>query len=89
MNYTIFKNFQTFSISDRGHLLNDAFSLAEAALIDYDIALHLTSYLTNENEYVPWSVASTNLLNLKNQLLYTPQYDKFEVRLNQSKILRK
>ncbi|KAJ6640396.1 Glutamyl aminopeptidase, partial [Pseudolycoriella hygida] len=56
------------SIADRAHLINDVFSLAEATLIDYDVALELTSYLTNESEYVPWSVASTNLLNLKSRL---------------------
>lgn len=74
--------FQALSISDRGHLINDAFSLAEATLLDYDVALNLTSYLTKETEYVPWSVASTNLLNLKNQLYYTPQFSKFSVSFN-------
>lgn len=60
-------------------MINDAFSLAEATLLSYDIALDLTSYLTNETEYVPWSVASTNLLSLKNQLYHTPQFSKFSV----------
>lgn len=70
--------FQALSVSDRGHLLNDAFSLAEATLLSYDIALTLTNYLKNETEYVPWSVASTNLLNLKNRLSPAPN-EKFQV----------
>lgn len=59
---------ETLSIANRGHLINDAFSLAEATILPYETALNLTSYLTKETQYVPWSVASTNLLNLKNRL---------------------
>ncbi|XP_037030240.1 glutamyl aminopeptidase isoform X2 [Bradysia coprophila] len=59
---------ETLSIADRAHLINDAFSLAEATLLPYETALTLTSYLATETQYVPWSVASTNLLNLKNRL---------------------
>ncbi|KAG4074313.1 hypothetical protein HA402_008722 [Bradysia odoriphaga] len=62
----------TLSIADRAHLINDAFSLAEATLLPYETALSLTSYLAAETQYVPWSVASTNLLNLKNRLSGEP-----------------
>lgn len=63
---------ETLSIADRAHLINDAFSLAEATLLPYETALDLTSYLAAETQYVPWSVASTNLLNLNDRLSGEP-----------------
>jgi glutamyl aminopeptidase len=39
--------------------LNDAFNLADAQQLSYDVALDLTKYLVNENQYVPWSVATS------------------------------
>lgn len=62
---------------DRGHLLNDVFSLAEATQVNYATALQLTSYLKNEPDYVPWSVASSELNGLKNSLYYTEMFAKF------------
>lgn len=73
-------NINDFSVSDRGHLLNDAFSLAEATQLDYRIALDLTTYLANEDTYVPWSVAASKLGGLKNYLYYTELYSKFKVK---------
>ena len=69
----------SFSVSDRAHLLNDAFSLAEATQLEYQIALNLTKYLANETEFVPWSVASSKILGLKSLLYYTDVYQKFTV----------
>lgn len=74
-----------FSVSDRAHLLNDAFSLAEATHIKYDTALELTRYLAKETEYVPWSVASSKLRSLKGLLYYTDLYPKF-IKYGQSVI---
>lgn len=71
---------QSFSVVDRAHLLNDVFSLAEATQVKYATALQLTSYLKNEPDYVPWSVAQSKLNGLKNSLYYTElfaQYSKF------------
>lgn len=62
---------------DRGHLLNDVFSLAEATKVKYATALELTSYLKNEPDYAPWSVASSKLNGLKNSLYYTQMFAKF------------
>lgn len=59
--------------------MNDAFSLAESTLIQYSVALKLTEYLASETEYVPWSVASTEITKLKNKLYYTEYYSKFFV----------
>nr|XP_036213142.1 glutamyl aminopeptidase [Bactrocera oleae] len=68
----------TFSRGDRANLLNDAFSLADATQLSYDIALDLTKYLVNEKDYVPWSVVTTKLQTLKRALLYTETYITFK-----------
>ncbi|XP_041988215.1 glutamyl aminopeptidase isoform X2 [Aricia agestis] len=79
------------TISDRAHLLNDAFALAEASALPYSVPLHLTTYLTAEADYVPWDTAATALNKLANNVRNTsasellerfiqhiikPQYDK-------------
>lgn len=41
--------------SNRGQILNDAFELANAGMLDYKIPLELTKYLaTKERNYIPW-----------------------------------
>jgi aminopeptidase N len=45
---------EVFSASNRAGLINDAFNLARANQLSYDIALNLTSYLHKETDYVPW-----------------------------------
>ena len=42
------------SPSDRTHLLNDAFSLAEAERVPYTVPLDLTKYLRKETSDGPW-----------------------------------
>lgn len=71
-----------FSTADRAHLLNDAFSLAEATQLDYGVALNLTRYLANETENVPWSVAATKLSGIRKLMSHTENYPKFLVSWN-------
>ncbi|XP_026481876.1 glutamyl aminopeptidase-like [Ctenocephalides felis] len=71
------KRIISFSASDRAHLLNDAFSLAEATLLPYSTALEMTTYLANEMHYVPWAVASTEFYSLKKLLFGSEVYEKF------------
>uniref|UniRef100_A0A7M4EDQ9 Aminopeptidase n=1 Tax=Crocodylus porosus TaxID=8502 RepID=A0A7M4EDQ9_CROPO len=52
-NYLI-KNYQSFSSADRAGVLDDAFSLARADIVNYSVPLDLTNYLQNETEYLPW-----------------------------------
>lgn len=75
----LLKNLSVFSISDRAHLLNDAFSLAEATQLDYSVALDLTRYLDNELEFIPWSVAYSKLAGIRNLMSNTDNYSKFLV----------
>uniref|UniRef100_A0A8C9FAU0 Aminopeptidase n=1 Tax=Pavo cristatus TaxID=9049 RepID=A0A8C9FAU0_PAVCR len=47
-------NHETFSAADRAGILDDAFSLARAGLVDYSVPLELTKYLISETDYLPW-----------------------------------
>jgi glutamyl aminopeptidase len=55
---------ESMSTLNRAHLLNDAFSLAEARQIQYEIPLTMTGYLKQEREYVPWAVAASKLKSI-------------------------
>ncbi|XP_075149954.1 glutamyl aminopeptidase-like [Haematobia irritans] len=63
-----------FSSSDRAHLINDVFALADACQLEYSIALDLSKYLKKELDYVPWSVAASRLSALKSLLSSTDVY---------------
>lgn len=53
--------YTSLPVTDRGHLLEETFSLAEAGLLPYSIPLDLTRHLSSESDYIPWSVASSKL----------------------------
>jgi hypothetical protein len=59
--------------------LDDIFSLAEACLVSYDLAMNMTRYLTAEMEYIPWIAASTKFNTLDRLLISSPSYAKFRV----------
>lgn len=65
------------SVSDRAHLLDDAFNFAEAQLLNYQVALDLSKYLYNETDYVPWSVGASNLLKLHSLLKSSNVYETY------------
>ncbi|XP_042268840.1 aminopeptidase N-like isoform X1 [Thunnus maccoyii] len=46
---------------NRAQLVDDAFNLARAKLIDTVLALNTTKYLNKEREYMPWESALNNL----------------------------
>ncbi|XP_058405888.1 glutamyl aminopeptidase isoform X1 [Diceros bicornis minor] len=52
-------NHMDFSSADRASLIDDAFALARAQLLDYKVALNLTKYLRMEEHYIPWQIAIT------------------------------
>ncbi|XP_073949423.1 aminopeptidase A-like isoform X2 [Choristoneura fumiferana] len=66
------------TISDRAHLLNDVFALAEAGVVPYELALKLTTYLPVEEDYVPWRTAASILNRLSDRLINTLAYDKMQ-----------
>uniref|UniRef100_A0A1B0DFZ5 ERAP1-like C-terminal domain-containing protein n=1 Tax=Phlebotomus papatasi TaxID=29031 RepID=A0A1B0DFZ5_PHLPP len=74
----------SLSVSDRSQLLNDVFYLADSTQVSYDIALNLTRYLRNEDQYVPWVVAISRLRNIYNLMYQTdlvPQVEKYCLQL--------
>uniref|UniRef100_A0A915PPH7 Aminopeptidase n=1 Tax=Setaria digitata TaxID=48799 RepID=A0A915PPH7_9BILA len=44
-------------VRTRARILDDAFALAEANYISYEIPLNLTQYLPKEDEFLPWRMA--------------------------------
>jgi len=74
-------NLKALSAADRSNLIHDAFSLAKANYLPYDIALNMTKYLSKEYHYVPWDVAATNLPTLSEHLYQRPAHKNLEVRL--------
>ncbi|XP_037686396.1 glutamyl aminopeptidase [Choloepus didactylus] len=56
-----------FSPADRASLIDDAFALARAELLDYKVALNLTRYLKMEEDFLPWQrviSAITYIINM-------------------------
>ncbi|XP_055526032.1 aminopeptidase A isoform X2 [Wyeomyia smithii] len=68
-------NVNAFNIGDRTGLLNDAFALADASLLRYDVALGLTKFLRSETEYVPWATVSSKLKSIRNLIYDYESYD--------------
>lgn len=66
------------SVSDRAHLLEDAFSLAAAQELDYSVPMNMTAYLSREYHAVPWSVAGSKLTAIDTLLSLTDLSSKFK-----------
>lgn len=77
------ENYPSLSTSDRTHLLEEAFSIAEAGQLNYNTPLEFTKKLTNELDYTPWSVAYSKLSTILNYLRgsNSPQEDNLKVRI--------
>ncbi|XP_070179100.1 glutamyl aminopeptidase-like, partial [Littorina saxatilis] len=71
-------NKDVLSVRDRAGLLDDAFSLARAGLLSYDIALELLAYLAQETEYVPMVTAISSYSFVSARLLVTHVFPKVE-----------
>ncbi|KAL0880742.1 hypothetical protein ABMA27_001954 [Loxostege sticticalis] len=63
------------TISDRSNLLDDVFALAETKAVPYGLALDLTTYLSVEEDYVPWETAASVFSRLSDKLLGTLEHD--------------
>lgn len=78
---TLATNIGSFSVADKTHLLEEAFSIAESGQLTYNVPLNLTKYLKEETNYIPWSIAATKLSLLKRYLYGSLEYSRFLVRL--------
>lgn len=72
-------NIAEMSVADKTHLLEESFSIAAASQLPYNVPLNLAKYLKEETNYVPWSVAASNLKKLKAYLLESMEYANFLV----------
>uniref|UniRef100_A0AAX7URT5 Aminopeptidase n=1 Tax=Astatotilapia calliptera TaxID=8154 RepID=A0AAX7URT5_ASTCA len=55
------KNRHSIPLLNRGQLIDDAFNLARAKLVNVTLALNSTLFLTKETEFLPWESAVRNL----------------------------
>ena len=70
---------QVIKTSSRTSLLNDAFNLARAGLLNYAVALNLTQYMTAERDYVPWATFKEITGYIGSMLSRSPAYGDFQV----------
>lgn len=54
-------NPELIPIINRGQLIDDAFNLARAELVNVTLSLNSTRFLRNETEFIPWDSAVNNL----------------------------
>uniref|UniRef100_A0A8C3AP07 Aminopeptidase n=1 Tax=Cyclopterus lumpus TaxID=8103 RepID=A0A8C3AP07_CYCLU len=66
-------NHQALSIINRAQIIDDAFNLARAKIINTTLALTTTKYLSKERDYIPWESA------LRNLDYYILMFDRTEV----------
>ncbi|KAM7423676.1 hypothetical protein PAMA_000166 [Pampus argenteus] len=52
---------QEIPVINRAQIIDDAFNLARAEIVDTTLALRTTKFLSREIEYMPWQTASRNL----------------------------
>ena len=64
---------------NRGQIINDAWNLARAGLLDMDVALQTVEYLDQEIGYVPWRAAKRELGYVNDMLSRTELYGQFQV----------
>lgn len=66
-------NHKALSVMNRAQIIDDAFNLARAKIINTTMALKTTKYLSKETGYIPWETA------LRNLNYYILMFDRTEV----------
>ncbi|XP_060797041.1 aminopeptidase N-like [Neoarius graeffei] len=57
-------NHQKIPVINRAQILDDAFTLARASIINITLALRMTKYLSMEREFIPWETILRRLVSL-------------------------
>uniref|UniRef100_A0A665W2X5 Aminopeptidase n=1 Tax=Echeneis naucrates TaxID=173247 RepID=A0A665W2X5_ECHNA len=70
---TTLKTGTALPVINRAQIIDDAFNLARAKIIDTTLALATTKYLSKERDYIPWESA------LRNLNYYILMFDRTEV----------
>ncbi|CAH1153367.1 unnamed protein product [Phaedon cochleariae] len=74
---TLKTNHTIFNSADRANLIDDAFSLSRAGILNASIALELTMYLKDERDYAPWATAIEHLKSWARRLSESLAYKSF------------
>ncbi|CAG9759897.1 unnamed protein product [Ceutorhynchus assimilis] len=70
-------NHTIFSAADRANLIDDAFTLCRAGLLNATIPLELSTYLIKEKDYVPWATAIGHFENWARRMSESLPYKLF------------
>lgn len=73
--------FQKIDVRTRARILGDAFALAEANYISYEIPLNLTQYLHMEEEFLPWRMALNGLATILENFNNEPETQYIRVSI--------
>lgn len=73
------ENYNELLVADRTHLLEESFRLAESGNLNYSVPLKLVQRLKEETNYLPWSVASTMVEQIKQYLTASQYLANFQV----------
>ncbi|XP_070547176.1 aminopeptidase N-like [Ptychodera flava] len=68
-----------FTPVSRAAIIDDAFALQRAGLLDTQTAMRVTLYLTKEDQYEPWLAAIRRLNYLYDRLCFSPIYGMYEI----------
>lgn len=71
--------YRDIHVLNRAQLLDDAFSLSRAGLLNYTTALELSTYLTEEINLIPWLTFNDIISFINRQLRGTDIYNSFKV----------
>jgi len=78
-NYLSTSYYANISAINRAQLIDDALNLARAGYLGYETALKITSYLSNEVDYIPWYAAVRAFDYLDDVLLGAKHHKTFRV----------
>ncbi|CAH0778351.1 unnamed protein product [Bemisia tabaci] len=72
------KTYTLIAPINRAQLVNDAMNLARSGLLDYSIALNVTTYLEHELDYSPWKAAFSSFDFLDIMLAKSGHYYEYK-----------
>lgn len=78
----LMRNHSAISVINRAQILDDSLNLAQAGLLDYEVALNLTNYLVVEHEYLPWESALASLKYISSMMSRSSGYGHFKVNFS-------
>ncbi|CAG5117150.1 unnamed protein product, partial [Candidula unifasciata] len=70
----LMKNHTVIPEANRAGLIGDAFALARANILEYDVAFNLTRYLKKEQSYIPWQAFQHSIDFIKGMIVTKAAY---------------